>query len=196
MGVSPDVDSGLWDYNQWYLRLSSEDPSAQVTQKEKEMIDHPASKPKDHAGVWVPPPLIYLVLFVLGVFLHQVMPLRIPPVFPARAAALFFLGCYMLLFGWSYVLFRRAETSLVPVKPSTALVVHGPYRLTRNPMYLSLVCLYVAVALWFEVGWALILVPLVVLAVQRLAITNEERYLEEKFGDAYREYRAHVRRWI
>ena len=160
------------------------------------MIDHPASKPTEHAGVWVPPPLIYLVLFGLGLLLHQIMPINIPPAFPARAAALFFLGCYVLLFAWSYVLFRRAQTSLVPVKPSTALVVRGSYRLTRNPMYLSLLCLYVAVALWFAVGWALILVPLVVLAVQGLAIAKEERYLEERFGDDYREYRAHVRRWI
>jgi protein-S-isoprenylcysteine O-methyltransferase Ste14 len=160
------------------------------------MTDHPASKSVDHAGVRVPPPLIYLVLLGLGLFLQQIVPFTIPPAFPARAAALLFLGCYMLLFGWSYVLFRRAQTSMVPVKPSTTLVMHGPYRLTRNPMYLSLLCVYLAVALWFGVAWALGLVPLVVLAVQRLAIAKEEHYLEQKFGDAYRQYRAHVRRWI
>ena len=160
------------------------------------MIDHSASKPTDHAGVWVPPPLIYVALFGLALLLHQIVPFTIPPALPARAAALFFLGCYLLLFGWSYVLFRRAQTSMVPVKPSTALVVRGPYRLTRNPMYLSLLCLYVAAALWFGVGWALILAPLVVLAVQRLAIAKEERYLVQAYGDAYRQYRARVRRWI
>ena len=160
------------------------------------MMNHSASKPTDHAGVWVPPPLIYLMLFGLGLFLHQIVPFTIPPAFPTRAAALLFLGCYVLLFGWSYMLFRRARTSMVPVKPSTTLIVHGPYRLTRNPMYLSLLCMYLAVALWFGVAWALILVPLAVLAVQHLAIAKEERYLEQKFGDAYSEYRAHVRRWI
>src|SRR5262249_31678710 len=118
------------------------------------------------------------------------------PLLPARMAALIFLGCYALLFGWSYRLFRRVGTSMVPVKPSTALVVRGPYRLTRNPMYLSLLCLYLAAALWFGVVWALILVPLVVLVVQSLVIRKEERYLEQKFGDTYRQYRAHVRRWI
>lgn len=159
-------------------------------------MDHTASQLADHAGVRVPPPLIYLVLFGLGLLLHQIVPFTIPPSFPARAAALFFLGCYVLLFGWSYLLFRRAQTSIVPVKSSAALVVSGPYRLTRNPMYLSLLCVYVAVALWFGVGWALILVPLLVLAVQRLAIAKEERYLERKFGDAYRQYQAQVRRWI
>jgi protein-S-isoprenylcysteine O-methyltransferase Ste14 len=160
------------------------------------MIDHAASKPADHAGVRVPPPLIYVVLFGLGIAMHQIVPFTFLPVIPARVAALIFLGGGVLLAGWSNLLFRRAHTSLVPIKPTTTLVVTGPYRLTRNPMYLGLLCLYVAVALWFGVAWALVLVPLVVLAVQRLAIAKEERYLEQKFGDAYRQYRAHVRRWI
>ncbi|NTU82324.1 MAG: isoprenylcysteine carboxylmethyltransferase family protein [Chloroflexales bacterium] len=160
------------------------------------MTNTEASHRADHAGVWIPPPLIYLVLFGLGVVLQRLMPLALPPAFPARAVAMLCLACYLLLFGWSYALFRRAQTSMVPVKPSTALVMRGPYRLTRNPMYVSLVCLYLAVALWFGVSWALVFVPLVILAVQHLAITREEHYLEQKFGDAYRRYRAQVRRWI
>jgi protein-S-isoprenylcysteine O-methyltransferase Ste14 len=160
------------------------------------MTDHAAPKPTDHAGVWVPPPLIYVAIFGFGLLLHLVVPLTFLPRLPGRVAALLFLGCYALLFGWSYLLFRRTGTSMVPIKPSMALVVRGPYRLTRNPMYLSLLCLYLAVALWFGVVWALILIPLVVLAVQRLVIRKEERYLEQKFGDAYRHYRAQVRRWI
>jgi protein-S-isoprenylcysteine O-methyltransferase Ste14 len=160
------------------------------------MTDHAASKPADHAGVWAPPPLIYVVIFGLGAAIHQIVPLAIPPVMPVRAAALIFLGGGVLLLVWCNVLFRRAHTSLVPIKPATALVMRGPYQLTRNPMYLGLLCVYIALALWFGVAWALILVPLVVLAVQRLAIAKEERYLEQKFGDAYRQYRAHVRRWI
>ena len=55
---------------------------------------------------------------------------------------------------------NNTHTSLVPIKPSTALVVSGPYRLSRNPMYLGLLCVYIGVALWFGVVWALILVPL------------------------------------
>jgi protein-S-isoprenylcysteine O-methyltransferase Ste14 len=160
------------------------------------MTDHAASEAPDHAGVHVPPPLIYVVLFGLGLLLHQIVPLTVLPVIPARAAALIFLGAGVLLAASALLLFRRTHTSLVPIKPTTALVVRGPYRLTRNPMYLGLLCVYIAVALWFGLIWALILVPLVVLAVQRLAITKEERYLEQKFGDAYRQYRAHVRRWI
>jgi protein-S-isoprenylcysteine O-methyltransferase Ste14 len=164
--------------------------------KEKGMIDHPASNLADNAGVRVPPPLIYIVLFGLGLLLHQIVPFTYPPNMPTRVAALICLGCGVLLAGSALLLFRRTQTSLVPIKPSTALVVRGPYRLTRNPMYLGLLCVYIAPALWFGMVWALVLVPLVVLAVQRLAIAKEERYLEQKFGDAYRQYRAHVRRWI
>jgi protein-S-isoprenylcysteine O-methyltransferase Ste14 len=160
------------------------------------MIDHPVSQPADYAGVRVPPPLIYVIIFGLALALHQFVPLAFLPMIPARVAALIFLGAGVILLVWCNVLFRRAHTSLVPVKPSTTLVIAGPYRLTRNPMYVGLLCVYIAAALWFDEVWALILAPLVVLAVQRLAIAKEERYLERKFGDAYRQYRIHVRRWI
>lgn len=159
------------------------------------MTNQAASNPTDHAGVYVPPPLIYIAIFGIGLLLHLVVPFTFAPQWPMRMAALIFLGGYVLLFGWSYMLFRRAHTSMVPVKPTEALVVHGPYRLTRNPMYLSLLCIYAAAALWFGVVWAIILVPLVIVAVQRLAISKEERYLEQRFGDAYRQYCAQVRRW-
>jgi protein-S-isoprenylcysteine O-methyltransferase Ste14 len=160
------------------------------------MSDRTASDSSDHAGVNIPPPLIYLVLFGLGLLLNWLMPLSFLPMIPARAAALIFLGCGLLLGVWSIGLFRRAHTNVMPIQPTTALVISGPYRLTRNPIYLGFLCIYIAAALWFGVMWALAIVPLVVLAVQRLAIAKEERYLEQKFGDAYRRYRANVRRWI
>ena len=160
------------------------------------MSDRAESNPADHAGVRVPPPLIYVVLFGLALLLHQLVPLTFLPILPARVVALICLGCGAILVVWSGLLFRRANTNVVPVKPTTALVLTGPYRLTRNPIYLAFLCIYLAAALWFGVVWALVLVPLVVLTVQRLAIIKEERYLEQKFGDAYRQYRAHVRRWI
>jgi protein-S-isoprenylcysteine O-methyltransferase Ste14 len=160
------------------------------------MSDLATAKPADHAGVWMPPPLIYLACFGLGMAMHQLTPLAIPPVIPARLAALVFLGAGAPLLIWSNVLFQRSHTSRVTIRPATALVLRGPYQLTRNPMYLGLLCVYIAAALWFGVVWALIFTPLLVLVVQRLVIGNEERYLEQKFGEAYRQYRARVRRWI
>ena len=160
------------------------------------MIEHSVSQPADHAGVRVPPPLLYLLFFGFGLILQQLLPFSVQPLVPARVVALFFLAGGVLLVGWSNLLFRRTHTSLVPIKPSTALVVSGPYRLTRNPMYLGLLFGYIAVGLWLNLTWVLILVPLVVLAVQRLAIVKEERYLDRKFGEAYRQYRVQTRRWI
>ena len=160
------------------------------------MTDQTVSHQPDHAGVRMPPPLIYVVIFGLGILLHQLVPLASLPVTASRVAAVFFLVVGVSLTGSALQRFRHAHTSLVPVKPTTALVFAGPYRLTRNPMYLGLLCVYIAFALWFGLIWPLVLVPLVVLAVQRLVIAKEERYLEQKFGDAYRQYQAQVRRWI
>ena len=123
------------------------------------MSDHSASNLAVHAGVRVPPPLIYVVIFGLGFVLHQIAPISFVPRLPVRVAAAIFLGGYVLLVGWSNCLFRRAHTSMVPVRPSTALVVTGPYRLTRNPMYVSLLCVYIALSLWFGVIWALLFIP-------------------------------------
>jgi protein-S-isoprenylcysteine O-methyltransferase Ste14 len=63
-------------------------------------------------------------------------------------------------------------------------------------MYLGLLCLYLAAAFWLNLIWALLLAPIVIAIVQRLVIEKEERYLERQFGEAYRQYRAQVRRWI
>ena len=82
------------------------------------------------------------------------------------------------------------------MEPTTAIVVHGPYRFTRNPMYVSLVGLYAGVTLFVNSAWPLILLPAVVLLVQRQVIAREEAYLEAKFGEEYRAYKARVRRWI
>ena len=93
-------------------------------------------------------------------------------------------------------LFRRAGTSMVPMNPATVLVTSGPYRLTRNPMYLGMAFLYVALAFAFGVIWALALLPAVIVMVDRFVIAREEPYLERKFGQAYHDYKARVRRWL
>jgi protein-S-isoprenylcysteine O-methyltransferase Ste14 len=85
---------------------------------------------------------------------------------------------------------------MVPMNPTTALVTSGPYRLTRNPMYLGMAFLYVALAFAFGVMWALVFLPAVLVVVDRFVIVREEPYLERKFGQAYREYRSRVRRWL
>ena len=150
----------------------------------------------DHPDVRIPPPLIYVAGFVLGLALERFLPVLVLPKIPSRVAALLCIAVGVTIAAWSVGLFRREHTSFVPIKPTTTLVIYGPYRFTRNPMYLGLVCVYLGIALWFGIFWALILLPAVMALIQRYVIIREEQYLERKFGGAYLKYKADVRRWI
>ena len=160
------------------------------------MTQQSSSNPANHAGVHIPPPLLFIPPLLLAWLLQTIIPLPLLPTGAARllAGLLFIVGVGLCV--WSIALFRRSKTSLVPVKPSTTLVLDGPYRFTRNPMYLGLLCLYLAAALWLNLIWALVIAPLVIVMIQRIVIVKEERYLEQRFGEAYYQYRSQVRRWI
>ncbi len=156
-----------------------------------------APAPKtDTSGIRVPPPVYYVAGFLVGVALELLFPTSWPPLGIRLAATLVAGGAWLALDGAAMVSFRRAHTSMVPMNPTTALVTSGPYRLTRNPMYLGMAFLYVAFAFAFGVIWALAFLPAVVVIVDRFVIAREEPYLERKFGQAYRDYQARVRRWL
>jgi protein-S-isoprenylcysteine O-methyltransferase Ste14 len=110
----------------------------------------------------------------------------------AAIFALLFLGLVIGAVG----AFRRARTTLIPNKPATAFVTRGPYGFTRNPMYLSLVALYIAVALWLNSWWAFVMLPVVVVVIDRAVIAREEHYLSAAFPAEYSAYRSRVRRWL
>ena len=90
----------------------------------------------------------------------------------------------------------RAHTNIDPSRPATALVTSGTFRISRNPLYLSMVLLYVGAALSYRLTAALVMLPIALILLHFGVIRREERYLEGKFGDQYRDYRSHVRRWI
>jgi protein-S-isoprenylcysteine O-methyltransferase Ste14 len=92
--------------------------------------------------------------------------------------------------------FFRAGTHLIPNRPATALVVAGPYRFTRNPMYVSLTVVYLGVCVLMQSLWALVLLPLVLVTIYRKVIALEESYMERRFGDEYVLYKKRVRRWL
>ncbi len=83
-----------------------------------------------------------------------------------------------------------------PYQPTTAIVTEGPYRFTRNPIYLSLAVLYAGLAVMANALWSLLLLLAVMLIIHYAVILPEERYLEQKFGEEYRSYKAKVRRWL
>lgn len=154
----------------------------------------PAPAP-DTAGVVAPPPLIYLVPLVVGILLDRRAPIGGLPSGPARlVGALCLAGFAIAVF--ALVAFRRAGTRPEPWKPTTALVTSGPYRFTRNPMYLGFTLLYLALALWFGGYWTLLLLPLVLVVMIHGVIRREEAYLLRLFGTAYADYQERVRRWL
>jgi len=108
------------------------------------------------------------------------------------ALVLFFLGWN----GWSLWLFDRHETGLLPGQATHALIEEGPYRLSRNPLYVGLLALYLGLALLAPTFWGLVLFPSAVLLVRWGAVRPEERFLRERFGSSYEEYTRRVRRWL
>ena len=155
-----------------------------------------ATSKTDTSGIRVPPPVYYVAPFLVGVVLELVFPTSWPPFGIRLAAAVLAGGAWLALDGAAMVFFRRAGTSMVPMNPTTALVTSGPYRFTRNPMYLGMSFLYIAFAFAFGVIWALAFLPAVIVMVDRFVIAREEPYLEQKFGQSYRAYKARVRRWL
>jgi protein-S-isoprenylcysteine O-methyltransferase Ste14 len=92
--------------------------------------------------------------------------------------------------------FARARNPVPPNRPVQALMTGGPFRLSRNPLYLTLVCLHGGIALIAGNGWMLATLPMALLVVRFYVIAREEAYLHRRFGNAYLEYQARVRRWI
>ena len=148
------------------------------------------------SGVRVPPPLFYVAGFLIGIGLEAAFPIDRPPVAITVAGSALGLGAWLALDGAAMLSFRRARSSMIPMRPSTALVTSGPYRFTRNPMYLGMAFLYAAIALVLGLVWPLIVLPVVIAAVDQLVIAIEEAYLVRRFGQPYCDYMATTRRWL
>lgn len=159
-----------------------------------------ADRQRDAAAVRVFPPGVPLAAILLGVALDRLWPLDPGFVIPAPArywiGGAIAIGAVLGLGLWSVVLFRRSGQNENPWKPTPRIVARGPFRLTRNPMYLQMLLICVGFAVLLMNWWILILTPLVAWTLQRFAIEPEEAYLERKFGDAYRDYKRRVRRWL
>jgi protein-S-isoprenylcysteine O-methyltransferase Ste14 len=150
----------------------------------------------DVAGVPLPPPLIYVAGLAAGGVVELIRSTTGPP-WPISVAILVAgVLTFMAVAGGAVRRQRHAGTTENPFKPTTALVFDGPYRFTRNPMYLGMAAVYVGLAFVLGLMWAFVFLPLVLLTVDRLVIAREERYLERKFGEEYVAYKGRVRRWI
>ena len=119
----------------------------------------------------------------------------------AQAIAQYVAGAGLALGGFVMIglgtrRFVAAGTNIPPNLPTTALVVDGIYRRTRNPLYLGSTLVYLGLSVAAGSWWAIVLVAPLLWVMNVGVIAREERYLERKFGDAYRSYKARVRRWV
>src|SRR5215217_2756003 len=144
-----------------------------------------ADNERDNPGILLPPPLTYLLTLVLGLVLDRRSHVPFLPRGVAQALGLPLIVGGVLLNGWFFLTMRRADTPIDPRKPVSKLSTEGPFRYTRNPAYLSMTMVYAGIALLRNALWALLLLPLVLLVIQRDQIEREERYLERTFGEEY-----------
>ena len=150
----------------------------------------------DNPGVVAPPPLIYAGALALRLVANKLYPMAFLPRAVSRVLGLplIFGGLAIGLLGFREM--RRAETNVDPYKPATAIVTEGPYRFTRNPLYVGMTLVYSGITALFNAFPAAMLLPLALAVMRGGVIEREERYLERKFGDEYLAYKARVRRWL
>jgi protein-S-isoprenylcysteine O-methyltransferase Ste14 len=140
--------------------------------------------------------LIFAGVFCAGLLLQRFFTVELLHIPMIRVMAFVCMSIAAILGVWGLVCFWLVRTNPLPDKPSTVLVIVGPYRITRNPMYVGLIFLYVGLAIWFAVFWAMALLPLCIAVIRYYVIAKEERYLERKFGQEYLDYKTRVRRWL
>ena len=153
-------------------------------------------EPNDNPGVIAPPPLIYLGCVAAGYVIDSFVPWS--TIFsPAQKwVGIGMIGTGFLLSGWSVIEFIRHGTHPDPRHATTAIIRTGPFRLSRNPIYVAFTLMHIGVALWTVKPWILVSVLPALMLIRAGVIAREERYLEQKFGQEYEDYRDSVRRWL
>ncbi len=155
-------------------------------------------KSSDVARILAPPPLLFLGSLGAGYLAHRFAP----------PATLSFLGSArvpiggallalsLLLVVWGVWVLRAHGTSPQPHKPTLHIVQQGPFRFTRNPLYLSLLLLLAGIGVVMDSAWVCLAVPLLLCLLHIGVVHREEEYLTARFGGDYREYCRRVRRWL
>jgi len=156
----------------------------------------PGARSEDTPGVITFPPLIYLIAILCGWALEQAWATpAVPTGWRLGLGGALSLAAVALAL-WAVPQFLRLKTNVSVHRPATALITLGPYRFTRNPLYLALALLHAGLGITAGLGWILLLLPAALLVVHHGVIRREERYLECKFGRDYLDYKARVRRWL
>ena len=150
----------------------------------------------DNAGVIARPPFLYLGTLLAAIALDWIFPAPLPEHGLRLPLAGLLVVAGLGLVATCFRRFKAAGTNVPTWMPTTALVVAGPYRFSRNPIYLALTLVYLGLAVGYGSVWPLILLAPLLIVMRYSVIGREERYLEGKFGESYRVYCSSVRRWI
>ncbi len=158
-----------------------------------------AGDTNDIAGAAVRPPRLQLAAIVAGVALDWIAPAALTPGGLSLAARAAMgggsIGAGVALVAWAISRFRAAATPVPTIEPTRAIVADGPYRFSRNPIYLAMALLHAGIAVAADNAWILALLAPTLIVIRYGVIAREERYLERKFGADYLAYKARVRRW-
>lgn len=152
---------------------------------------------RDTSGAVIRPPIAWAIAVLVGLALDWFYPLRfLAPEMPTGALGgiLFLAGLALLV--WAATTFRRAGTQIPTTQPTTTIVDQGPYRFTRNPIYLGMFFGLIGLAVAVNSLWLFVLLLPFYLVIRYGVVAREEAYLDRKFGDVYRAYKARVRRWL
>ena len=142
------------------------------------------------------PPVYLLLSLAAMVMFHVAFPLARPIEEPYRYAGIVIAALGVALDAWALVLFLRAKTGIIPFSEARALVARGPYRWTRNPMYLGMAAILLGFALYLGSVTPFIVLPAFIGLITERFIAPEEEMLEKAFGQSYADYKARVRRWL
>jgi protein-S-isoprenylcysteine O-methyltransferase Ste14 len=195
-GDQPQLPKEMFAYSSGTGNASSNSPTMAKAPHSKPALRLIRDRPADHPDVIAQAPLLYALAFVAALLVHWLWPMSILPPIVASLIGLAVLLPGGLLAIWGKRTMESSGTNVSPALPATGLVVTGPFRFSRNPLYLARTLLYAGLAFMMNTPWPFVsLVPL--LAVVRYGVIRpEEDYLFEKFGAEYESYRRRVRRWL
>ena len=144
----------------------------------------------------VKPPKIALICLLMALMLHLVFPMRIVPRLVSLLLGVFSFGTGFFLTGWAWVLFQQKETAVCPTEVPKVMVTWGPYRATRNPMYLGIVLILLGFSFLMGSLPGFVGPPAFFFVIDTIFVPHEEEILEEAFGREYLDYKKRIRRWL
>jgi protein-S-isoprenylcysteine O-methyltransferase Ste14 len=150
----------------------------------------------DRPGVVILPPLLMLIALLVVIVLHWLWPLRTGRRLLAVAVGIILGALGIGSMAWGRITLVKGGTNVSPLKPVTGIITDGPYRFTRNPLYIGVMSLFIGLSLIIGTWWGFVVFIPVFLILHYGVILREERYLEQKFGDSYLKYKGMVRRYL